>query len=163
MDGVVILPSFYEAIKEFPDAERLSAYDAIIRYGLYGEVIDMPPVVKPVFTLIQPVIDSSQRRYQAAKANGSKPPREGSNPRGRPKKNQSENQFNNQSENQDIDLDSDLDIEIDSDRDSESERERESVSGREETEFDLRPYAPLSEDTFEKMRQEKMNAFLSRF
>ena len=155
MDGVVILPSFYEAIKELPDAERLSAYDAIIRYGLYGEVIDMPPVVKPVFTLIKPVIDSSQRRYQAAKANGRKG--------GRPKKNQLENQFNNQSENQDKDLDSDLDKEIDSDMDFEGEREREIVSGREETESGFKPYVPPSEDAFEKLRQEKMSTLLSCF
>ena len=155
MDGVVILPSFYEAIKELPDTERLSAYDAIIRYGLYGEVIDMSPVVKPVFTLIKPVIDSSQRRYQAAKANGRKG--------GRPRKNQSENQFINQSENQDIDLDSDLDKEIDSDMDFEGEREREIVSGREETESGFKPYAPPSEDAFEKLRQEKMSTLLSCF
>ena len=113
----------------------------------------MPPVVKPVFTLIKPVIDSSQRRYQAAKANGRKG--------GRPRKNQSENQFINQSDNQDIDLDSDL--EIDSDMDCERESEREIVSGGEETESGFKPYVPPSEDAFEKLRQEKMSTLLSCF
>ena len=113
----------------------------------------MPPVVKPVFTLIKPVIDSSQRRYQAAKANGRKG--------GRPRKNQSENQFINQSDNQDIDLDADL--EIDSDMDCERESEREIVSGGEETESGFKPYAPPSEDAFEKLRQEKMSTLLSCF
>lgn len=113
MDGVLILPSFYEAIRELPDAERLAVYDAIARYGLYGEIIDLPPVVKPVFTLIKPVIDSSQRRYQAAKANGRKGGRPRKNQTGKQIINQSDNQVVNQTANQDKDLDSDLEIDCD--------------------------------------------------
>ena len=54
-DGVVFLPSFHESIKDLPDAERLGAYDAIIRYGLSGEVGDMTPLVKSLFVLIKPI------------------------------------------------------------------------------------------------------------
>ncbi len=69
--GVVFLPSYHEAIRDLPDAERLSLYDAIVRYGLYGEIIELPPMQKAMFSLIKPTIDSSQNRYRAAKENGS--------------------------------------------------------------------------------------------
>ncbi len=115
--GVVVLPSYYEAIRGLPDQERLQMYDAIVRYGLYGEIIDLPPVLLSLFTLIKPNIDSSQKRYRAAKNNGSLPPGPGSNPRGRPPKNQTENQSRNQ------DIDSNSDIEKDTDYEREYERD----------------------------------------
>ncbi len=118
-NGVVFLPSYHEAIRDLPDSDRLQMYEAIVRYGLYGEVIELSGVTKALFTLIKPNIDSSQNRYRASKENGKKPPKEGSNPRGRPRKNQTENQNENQTENQDkdIDKDSDFDSDMDSDRD----------------------------------------------
>lgn len=112
-----MLPSYYEAIKGLPNQDRLQMYDAIVRYGLYGEIIDLPPVLLSLFALIKPNIDSSQNRYRAAKNNGSLPPRPGSNPRGRPPKNQTENQSRNQ------DTDSDSDTENDSDYEKECERD----------------------------------------
>ncbi len=115
--GVVVLLSYYEAIRGLPDQERLQMYDSIVRYGLYGEIIDLPPVLLSLFALIKPTIDSSQNRYQAAKNNGSLPPKPGSNPRGRPPKNQTENQSRNQ------DIDSDSDIEKDSGYEKERERD----------------------------------------
>ena len=120
-DGVVFLPSYYEAIKDLPDESRLQMYDAIVRYGLYGEIMDLSPMFKSMFTLIKPNIDASQNRHRAAKENGGKPPKEGSNPRGRPRKNQNKNQTENQSENQDKDMDSDIDFDMESERDSKGE------------------------------------------
>ncbi len=115
-DGVVFLPSFHEAIKDLPDAERLQMYDAIIRYGLYGETIELSSIGKSLFCLMKPIVDSSQNRHRAAKENGSKPPKPGANPRGRPpRENQTENQSNNQTENHEIDIDSDYYSDIDSD------------------------------------------------
>lgn len=128
-DGVVFLPSFHEAIKDLPDAERLGVYDAVIRYGLYGEIIEMPPVVKSMFALIKPVIDSSQRRYRAAKANGSKG--------GRPRKNQAENQLENQIQNQDKEKDSERDSERDSEKDTETDKKAGSQPPPTKTEVEL--------------------------
>ena len=65
--GVVFLPSYYEAIREMPDDLRLAAYEAIILYGLYGTVIDMPNVIKPLFALVRPSIDASLERYRAVR------------------------------------------------------------------------------------------------
>ena len=156
-DGVVFLPSFHEAIKDLPDAERLGVYDAVVRYGLYGEVMEMPPVVKSMFALIKPVIDSSQRRYRAAKENGSKG--------GRPRKNQTENQTKNQTENQekdiDTDIDSDNDMDFDSEKDADGERER--LSGGGETTGTQSPYKQPSEQDFERMRQEAQEKLAQAF
>ena len=105
--GVVILPSFYEAIKVLPDEERLEVYDAIARYGLYREEPELSPVAKSFFVLMRPVIDAGQNRYRAAQENGKKG--------GRPRKNQSENQTRNQRGNQDIDTDIEKDLEKDTD------------------------------------------------
>ncbi len=118
-DGVVFLPSYHEAIKDFPDVDRLRMYDAIIRYGLCGEIMDLPPVLRSMFALIKPTIDASQNRHRAAKANGSKPPREGSNPRGRPGKNRTENQLKNQ------ETDIEIDIDTEKERDTDTEKERD--------------------------------------
>lgn len=100
-NGVVFLPSYHEAIKDLPDSDRLQMYDAIVRYGLYGEIVEMSPLTKSLFTLIRPNIDSSQNRYRAAVENGKTG--------GRPRKNQTENQKINQKQNQDKDKDSDSD------------------------------------------------------
>ena len=150
-DGVVFLPSFYEAIKDLPDNVRLGVYDAVVCYGLYGELIEMEPTVKCLFTLIKPNIDASQRRYRTAKANGSKG--------GRPKKNQAENQLENQIQNQDIDSDSEKDFDIDKDSESDSEeeaeKEREGLEGEGNRAFPP-PYKPASETDFENMRQQAL-------
>ena len=145
-EGVVFLPSFHEAIKDLPDNVRLGVYDAVICYGLYGELIEMEPTVKCLFTLMKPNIDASQRRYRTAKANGSKG--------GRPKKNQTENQSENQNDNQDIEKDTDSDKDFDSHSEKEMESDRESPEG--ESLF-LRGYSPPSETDFEKLRSEKLS------
>ena len=136
--GIVFLPSYHEAIRELPDSDRLKMYDAIVNYGLYGEVMELSPVLRAMFSLIKPNIDSSQNRYKAAKENGSKESKEGSNPRGRPPKNQTKNQRENQTknqrenqtENQSINQDKDKDFDSDFDKDGESLRDRETAIDR---------------------------------
>ena len=142
-DGVVFLPSFYEAIKDLPDNVRLGVYDAVACYGLYGELIEMEPTVKCLFTLIKPNIDASQRRYRTAKANGSKG--------GRPKKNQLENQIQNQDIDSDSEKDFDIDKDSESDFDGDSEMDRDSLEGEGDRAF-LQPYKPADEMEFEKLK-----------
>ena len=88
--GVVFLPSFYDAMKDLPDSDRLQLYDAIVNYGLFRTPIELSPICSSLFSLIRPIIDSSQRRYDAAVENGKKPPKPGKAPRGRPRKNHDE-------------------------------------------------------------------------
>ena len=69
--GVLIQPSFYEAMKGLPDGDRLRLFDAICEYGLYSaKPNNLPPMAQGMFLLMQPVIDSSNRRYDACVANG---------------------------------------------------------------------------------------------
>ena len=146
-EGVVFLPSFHEAIKDLPDNVRLGVYDAVVSYGLYGEIVEMEPTVRCLFTLMKPNIDASQRRYRTAKANGSKG--------GRPPKNQTENQRKNQIRNQDTDIDSDKDSDTDmdseSDFDAESEKDRDGLEGEGDHSFP-QPYKPADETEFENLR-----------
>ena len=147
--GVVFLLSFHEAIKDLPDMERLSVYDAVVHYGLYGEVIEMSPVARSLFALMKPVIDSSQRKYTAARENGRKG--------GRPSKNQVLKQTENQTENHDSESDSEYEketeTEMESDEEVEAEREVEVYGGGGNTAFS--PYSPLSEAEFENRRAER--------
>lgn len=82
--GVLIFPSYYEAICDLPDEDRLKLYDCIICYGLYGAEPELPVHLKGYFALIRPTMDRVARRYEAACDNG----RRG----GRPGKNQNHNQ-----------------------------------------------------------------------
>ena len=117
--GVVFLQSFYEAIMDLEDKERLGAYDAIIRYGLYGEVVEMNSSIRALFTLIRPVIDSSQNRYKASVENGRKG--------GRPPKNQNEIQHYNQNVKQENDIENASDTK--KEQDNADKREKESLRG----------------------------------
>ena len=149
--GVVFLQSFHEAIRDLPDNVRLGVYDAVVCYGLYGELTEMEPTVKCLFTLIKPNIDASQRRYRTAKENGSKG--------GRPPKNQPVIQNENQPHNQEIDSDSEKDFDIDKDSESdfeeEAEKDKESLEGEGNRAFPP-AYPPPSETDFENMRQQAL-------
>ena len=116
-DGVVFLPSYYEAIKDLPESDRLQMYDAILRYGLYGELIELPPALRAMLTLIKPNIDASQNRYRSAKENGSKGGAPLGNQNAR-KKQPENNQTVNQNINQDIHSESEI-YHYDMDADSE--------------------------------------------
>ena len=67
---VIFYESFYEAIRELPDADRLAAYDAICKYGCTGEIPDVKGIVKVVFTLVKPQIDANERRAASGKKGG---------------------------------------------------------------------------------------------
>ena len=163
--GAVILPSYHEAIRDLPDSDRLKMYDCLVRYGLYGELIELPAHLKGYFALIKPTMDAARNRYDAACANGNKG--------GRPRKNQIENQTGNQTQNQDIDKDSDNDSDSDTDTDSDTEEECEkeglgegNAIACERIQSDTAEYEEASErekeERFERQRQsalEKLNQY----
>ena len=71
-EGFVFLPSYYEAIRQLPDAERLMMYDAIVQYGIEGELPELPPILNAAFLFCKPNIDSSKSRYFDSVENGKK-------------------------------------------------------------------------------------------
>lgn len=82
--GFRLLPSYYEAIRDLPDDERLAIYDAIMDFGFGNEVHDLPtPLLDGYFRLIKPSVEKSIKFEQKQKANGSKggrPPKPKQNP-----------------------------------------------------------------------------------
>lgn len=66
----IMLPSYFEALSTLEDGDRLAMYDAIMGYVFKGEEPELQGVLKSLFTLLRPNIDSSIRKYQANVENG---------------------------------------------------------------------------------------------
>jgi hypothetical protein len=61
-ESMVFYRSFYEALRDLDDSIRLELYDAIMRYSLYEEEVELSPLAKPFFRLISPQLDANLRR-----------------------------------------------------------------------------------------------------
>lgn len=62
--------SFYDAIKELDDADRLAVYDAICSYGITGEVPELSGVAAMAFKLMRPNIDANLQKRAAGRKGG---------------------------------------------------------------------------------------------
>lgn len=69
---MVIYRSFFEALKDLPESNRLQVWDAICELGLNGVEVELSGLSKTIFTLIKPQIDANNRRAAAGKENGHK-------------------------------------------------------------------------------------------
>ena len=63
-DSFIFYRSFYEAIKDLSDEDRLAVYDAICEYALETEAEPRTPVAKGMLALIKPQIDANYRKRQ---------------------------------------------------------------------------------------------------
>lgn len=77
-ESVVFYKSFYEAIKNIPKENQLDLFNAIFEYCFNENEIKMDGIVKAMFMLMKPNIDSANQRYDARVRNAKKG--------GRPKK-----------------------------------------------------------------------------
>ena len=68
-DTFIFYRSFYEALKDLPEKERLEVYEAIANYSLNFEEVSLSGISNTVFKLIKPQLDANNKRFQ----NGSKP------------------------------------------------------------------------------------------
>ena len=75
-DIVVIYRSYYEAIQQLPEADRLPVYEAIFEYALNGTEPQLNGTLAAIFMLIKPTLDVSRRKSEngrkGGKQNGSK-------------------------------------------------------------------------------------------
>ena len=71
-NGFRLLPSYYEAIRDLPDEERLLLYDAVFDFGFGNEVQELPPLLKSLFGLIVPTLERSIRFEEKQRRNGAK-------------------------------------------------------------------------------------------
>ncbi|MBQ9968721.1 MAG: hypothetical protein IJO88_08375 [Oscillospiraceae bacterium] len=66
--------SFYTALSNIDDeAERLLAYETVIRYALYAEAPDLSALTKDIviaYLLIKPNLDAARRKAEAGKRGG---------------------------------------------------------------------------------------------
>lgn len=82
-EGFRVLPSYYEAIRDLPDEERLKLYDALFDFGFGNEISELPPILNSLFRLIEPTLAKSIKFEAKQKANGQKggrPPKPRDNP-----------------------------------------------------------------------------------
>lgn len=63
-DSMVFYRSFYEALKDLADSERLQVYDAIFSYGLDQKELPLTGIPNVIWKLIKPNIDANLRRYE---------------------------------------------------------------------------------------------------
>lgn len=62
--------SFWDAVKNLPDDERLMILDSIIRYALFAHrPQELPSYLESIFVLIQPTLDTARRKADAFKGN----------------------------------------------------------------------------------------------
>ena len=63
-DSVLIYRSFWEALKQLPEEDRLAAITAIIDYGLDDIEPDVSGVASAIFLIAKPLVDKNNTRYQ---------------------------------------------------------------------------------------------------
>ena len=63
-ESFIFYKSFFDALEELPDDLRLKMYDAIAKYALKGEEIELSGISKAVFTLIKPQINANHQKYE---------------------------------------------------------------------------------------------------
>lgn len=67
-DSILFYRSFYEAIQGLPKDIQLEIYTAVMEYGLNGVVPDdLKPVARGMFSLMKPVIDTNNTRFENGK------------------------------------------------------------------------------------------------
>lgn len=70
--GFRMLPSYYEAIRDLPDPERLRMYDAIMDYGFGNAPGQLPASLRGIFGLIRPTLAKSIKFEAKQVENGKK-------------------------------------------------------------------------------------------
>ena len=66
-DSMIIYRSFYEAIKELPDENKLNVLMAVLEYGIDGKEPELSGIDAALFLLMRPQIEANQKRYDNGK------------------------------------------------------------------------------------------------
>lgn len=67
-ESFVFYGSFYEALRELNETDRLAVYDAICSLALTGDCGELCGVPKAIIALIRPQIEANNRRYENGKS-----------------------------------------------------------------------------------------------
>ena len=71
-DSFIFYRSFYEAISELPKENQSDSYNAIMRYALDQEEIELTGISKAIFSLVKPQLDANYKKYENGKQKKSK-------------------------------------------------------------------------------------------
>ncbi len=71
-DSFIFYRSFYEAISELPKENQADSYNAIMRYALDQEEIELTGISKAIFSLVKPQLDANYKKYENGKQKKSK-------------------------------------------------------------------------------------------
>lgn len=71
-DSFIFYRSFYEAISELPKENQADSYNAIMRYALDQEEIELTRISKAIFSLVKPQLDANYKKYENGKQKKSK-------------------------------------------------------------------------------------------
>lgn len=66
-ESFVFYKSFYDALQDLKEKDRLKVYDAICELALNGNETKLTGVAKIIFTLIKPQILANTKRYENGK------------------------------------------------------------------------------------------------
>ena len=66
-DSVVFYRSFYDAIKNIPEADQLKVYTAIMEYAMNDVQPEIDGISLAIFLLVKPQIDANNKRYENGK------------------------------------------------------------------------------------------------
>lgn len=66
-ESFVFYKSFYEALQDLKEKDRLKVYDAVCELALNGNETKLTGLAKTIFTLIKPQILANTKRYENGK------------------------------------------------------------------------------------------------
>jgi len=89
-DSFIFYRSFFEATKPLKKSEKAELFDAICNYALDQKEIDLKPMAKAMFSLIQPQLQANYAKF----LNGKKPKQAKSEPEAKPKQTRSKTEGN---------------------------------------------------------------------
>ena len=66
-ESFVFYKSFYEALQDLKEKDRLKVYDAICELALNDHETKLTGIAKTIFTLIKPQLMANKKRYESGK------------------------------------------------------------------------------------------------
>lgn len=69
-ESFIFYRSFYEAMSDINDKDKLKLYNAICKYALYGEETELTGISNTLFKLIKPQLEANNKRFEDGKKGG---------------------------------------------------------------------------------------------
>lgn len=66
-ESFVFYKSFYDALQDLKEKDRLKVYDAICELALNDHETKLNGIAKTIFTLIKPQLMANKKRYESGK------------------------------------------------------------------------------------------------